>query len=65
MPQLVRIYVVRHEFSKTSRLVRASNAAQAIKHATHSDFTCSVATQDDLVRLVAEGVTVENARGDK
>jgi hypothetical protein len=58
-----RVYVVHHKHSKTSRLVRAANQSQAIRHATEEDYDCKVASQDDCIRLVAEGVKVENAGG--
>lgn len=46
-----RIYVVRASDS-TCRLVRASNQAQAVRHAAKAEFTATVATQDDLVSLL-------------
>lgn len=43
------------------KLVRAGTPAQALRHATISRFSVDVATQDDLVALVANGVAVETA----
>lgn len=60
-PQLQRIYVVHHKHSKASKLIRATNQSQAVRHVTEDEYDCRVAQQDDLVRLVAEGVKVENA----
>lgn len=56
-----RIYVVTDtEAVAKYRLVRASSGAQAIKHCA-SHYIADVATQDELVRLVGEGTTVEIA----
>ena len=44
-----------------SRLVRAANRAQAIAHVARDIIKADVATQDDLIALVAEGVKVEAA----
>jgi hypothetical protein len=45
------------------RLVRAPNAAQALRHAVADTLAVAVATQDDLVRHIADGVEVENSGG--
>lgn len=57
MSQQQRIYVV-----DGKRLVRAPNAAQALRHAS-KDIEVRVAKQDDLVRMVTGGVKVEDASG--
>lgn len=44
-----------------ARLVRARNAAQALGHVASDTFTVSVATQNDLVVLIEDGVAVETA----
>ncbi len=49
-----RIYVV-----NKNRLVRAYSPASAIRH-THKEDTATVAGQDDLVKLIAQGVQVED-----
>lgn len=62
-----RIYLVRNRLvdfdaetgKATHRLVRAPNAAQALRHVASSTLEVEVASQDDLVMLVARGVTVE------
>ena len=51
-----RIYLV--DDNRTLRLVRAPNAAQAIRHCAHT-FTAVVASQDTLVELLAGGTKVE------
>lgn len=64
-----RIYVVRNllvdvdaETGKTThRLVRAPNAAQAVRHVAADTLFCDVATQDDLVVLIGCGVKVESS----
>lgn len=42
------------------RLVRASNAATAVRHVAR-DFKVRVASQDDIATLVADGVKTEIA----
>lgn len=45
-----------------SFLVRAPNAAQAVRHIAQR-FGAEVATQDDLVELTAKGVKVQTTNG--
>jgi hypothetical protein len=52
-----RIYLVNGPTG--NRLVKASVASQAITHAAKSAFTAKVASQDDLVQAVSNGVKVE------
>ena len=54
-----RIYRV--DNGDAAQLVRASNPAQAIRHAAKNTFTVKVASQDDCVSLASEGVIVETA----
>ena len=42
-------------------LVRAGTPAQAMRHVAANQYEIAVATQDDLVNLVANGVKVETA----
>jgi len=42
------------------RLVRAPNAAQAIRHLT-KPYTAELATQEQLVKALSDGVKVEDA----
>ena len=44
-----------------SRLVRAVNKTQAIGYVARATIKAAVATQDDLLALVADGVKVEDA----
>lgn len=46
---------------KAARLVRAPNAAQAIRHVVRGLFKAEVATQTQLVDLLTAGVKVEEA----
>ena len=58
-----RIYVIAPKASTDPvrrRLVRAVNATQALRHVA-SEFVVAVASQDDLVALIGDGVTVETA----
>ena len=43
------------------RLVRATNAPQAARHAMRTSHAVTVATQDELVDLVRVGTDVEDA----
>ena len=62
-----RIYLVASkqvEFDDTpltKRLVRAPNAAQALRHVA-SDFTVTVPSQDELLAAAADGIQVESAK---
>lgn len=57
-----RIYSVTN--GESARLVRATNRAQALAHVARTTFACGVATQDELVDLLASGVEVEIAGAD-
>lgn len=63
-----RIYVVHiahgGENGTETRLVRAPNPAQAIRHVADQTITADVATQDDLVDLINAGIKVETAGKD-
>ena len=56
------IYLVNGELFKTvePRLVRATTRQQALSHVAKSLLTVTLASQEDLVSLVAEGVKVED-----
>jgi hypothetical protein len=54
-----RIYSVTN--GENARLVRATNRAQALAHVARTTFACGVASQDELVDLLASGVEVETA----
>lgn len=56
---MTRIYAVMG--ADKTRLIRASHPSAALAHVVKSTFTCRVASQDDLVALVAGGVAVEDA----
>lgn len=53
-----RIYIVAH--GDKVRLVRAPHRAQALAHVANSIISVSVATQEELVKHVVSGVTVES-----
>ena len=57
-----RIYIITPKdiSDANPRLVRAANAPRALRHVA-DDFIVEVASQDDLVRLVAAGTRVEIA----
>ena len=53
-----RIYAVTDAETGAKHLVRAASAAQAVAHVSRR-FTAQVASQEDLVAIVASGVQVE------
>lgn len=55
-----RIYIVKNNVTGTVRLIKASVVSQAIAHAAKQDFEAHVATQDELVFSLNQGVKVEN-----
>lgn len=67
MAAQTRIYLVRNQLVEvdaetgktTCRLVRAPNAAQALRHVAADTLAVEVASQDELVLLVGRGVKVE------
>ena len=63
--KVTRIYVVDKRIGPSeARLVRAENPSQAIRHVTRGLFDAGVASQDDLVELIAKGIAVEDANPD-
>lgn len=50
--------------SAATRLVQAANKASAIRHAVRHSFRADLASQQDLVTLVTQGVPVEKAELD-
>ena len=56
-----RIYAVTDGDTDEKYLVRASTTAQAVAHVSKR-FAATVATQDELVELLAGGVEVETYR---
>ena len=57
MATATRIYLVNGPTG--SRLVKATVASQAITHVAKDAFTAKVASQDDLVEALSNGVKVE------
>ena len=58
MATSTRIYIVTSTDGVT-RLVKATVASQAITHVAKNAFTAKVASQDDLVQALSNGVKVE------
>ena len=56
-----RIYAVTNKETGFEHLIRAANRGEAIRHAARNQFSVEVATQDQLVELVAAGVKVEDS----
>jgi hypothetical protein len=57
MATSTRIYLVNGPTG--TRLVKAAVASQAITHVAKSAFSAKVASQDDLVEAVSNGIKVE------
>jgi len=57
MATATRIYLVNGPTG--TRLIKATVASQAITHAAKSAFTAKVASQDDLVEALSNGIKVE------
>ena len=55
----MRIYLIAG--NRGIRLVRANHRAQALSYVASQELTVRVATQDDLVKYLAEGSAVETA----
>jgi|DEB0MinimDraft_3_1074331.scaffolds.fasta_scaffold156764_2 hypothetical protein len=55
-----KVYVVSHP-DQPERLVRATTRLQALQHVT-SGYTVDLATQDDIIEMMAAGVAVETAQ---
>ena len=61
MATATRIYKVSSPIDGVpTRLVRAPNPAQAVRHVVADTFNAAPATQDELVNLVSAGVVVES-----
>lgn len=56
-----RIYSVTDSETAAVHLVRATSQAQAIRHVASTRYSAAVASQDELVQLVAGGHTVDDA----
>ncbi len=56
-----RIYAVEDTKANTITLVQASNPAQARGHCARAQYKASVATQQQIVRLMSAGATVQTA----
>ena len=55
----MRIYLIAS--NRGVRLVRANTRTQALNHEASQELTVRVASQDDLVKYLAEGSSVETA----
>ena len=55
----VRIYLIAS--NRGVRLVRANHRSQALSYVASQELTVRVASQDDLVKYLAEGNRVETA----
>ena len=58
-----RIYVV-SKGTEPVALVRASHPHQAVGHVVKGQFNAKVASQDELVSLLAAGATVQEAKAE-
>ncbi len=60
----IRPYIITDK-SGATRLVQASNQAQALRHAAINQFTVRTATANDVLELMAKGVQPEVASQEK
>lgn len=60
----IRVYVVTDTETKSQRLIRASNRAEAVRFASRTRFTVDAASQDDLINLLPNGVKIEVSKVD-
>jgi hypothetical protein len=56
-----RVYIVRDRLNQSTRLIRANNPAQALRHVANDQFTVAPAKTNDLVALLGSSIEVENA----
>ena len=54
-----RIYIVNG--GEQPRLVRAGSRSAAISHVVRTPYTAAVASQDDIVTALGQGIRVEDA----
>jgi hypothetical protein len=57
-----RIYLTIH--GESSRLIRASTPSAARNHVAKNSIIVSVASQDDIVRMIQDGRVVEETAAD-
>ena len=68
MATQTRVYIVaprRADSEQTPvvrRLVRAAHPAHALRHVADGEYSVEVASQDDLIALLSDGVKVEDIR---
>ncbi len=63
-----RIYIIREVIDpkqSTSRLVRASSQAQALRHVAEGRFLVDVANQEEIVHNITSGTLVEDAKSEE
>lgn len=63
MATVQRIYAVTD--GTTTRLVKATTPASAVSHVARSTYSVRVASQDDLVTMLSQGVAVETIRAEQ
>lgn len=56
-----RIYIVKNKTTGSIHLIRASVVSQAVAHAAKQEFEAHVATQDELVDGLNQGIKIEKA----
>jgi hypothetical protein len=64
MATATRIYQVTHKASKTVRLVRATHPSRALHHVAADEYSVEVASQEDLITLLEDGVKVEDVKAE-
>ncbi len=56
-----RIYIVNDKQANASRLVRAGNPAQALRHVAHARFDVKAANALEVADLMGSGVELEKS----
>lgn len=60
-----RIYSVSNTTDNSTRLVLASNPAQALRHVANNLFDVKAATAMDVANLMAKGAVVEQSKAEE
>ena len=64
MATQTRIYTVSDKQTGDARLVRATHPTHALMHVARVAYAVRVASQDDLIQMIPQGVEVEDAKSE-
>lgn len=57
-----RIYLVKNKNTGVERLIRAVSRVESVRFVARTSLEANAASQEDLVRLVATGVQIEDSK---